>query len=410
MEAHLPERTGYRLEPRSGTGDRQYSPLWQTQAKRSMWPRTLLRCFCVLAALLGPLAAFSSPQGDPSGVRLLNADEGLTLVNTAWKQRRQLRHKPDCSHLVHQIYELSGFPYPYASSFDLYDGIDNFQRVNTPHPGDLVVWRGHVGIVTDALEHTFYSSVRSGSRTESYDGPYWRAQGRPRFYRYVLLGSADLTATNASAPANNSKAQTKALIVPVHKEIAHAPPLGTDLPTKVGSPIASPNPASPLNRPLVLPSSIMVVAAANRPTDEEVGEAISEFNSAAGDLLRGWPPADPERIVLVYDQLSVESIELKRDRGWVRVEVDERLSIRGERFEGKGGREKLRWELRRTPQGWQLLAPANRAYVPRDVAVRVLAGQLAFLTQNEAASDDLDRSLHRQSVIVRALGFLFDPN
>jgi hypothetical protein len=59
---------------------------------------------------------------------------------------------------------------------------------------------------------------------------------------------------------------------------------------------------------------------------------------------------------------------------------------------------------------WLLLAPANRAYVPRDVAVRVLAGQLAFLTQNEAATDDLDRSLQQQSVIVSALGFLFDPN
>jgi len=375
-----------------------------------MWPRTLLRCLFVLAALLGPLAAFSSPQDDPSGVRLLNADEGLTLVSTAWEQREQVRRKPDCSHLVHQIYELSGFPYPYASSFDLYDGIDNFRRVSTLHPGDLVVWRGHVGIVTDAVEHTFYSSVRSGLRTEYYDGPYWRAQGRPRFYRYVLPGSADLTATNGSAPANNSKAQTRALMVPVHKENADAPPLGTASPTKVESPTTSPSPTSPLNRPFVLPSSIMVVAAANRPTDEEVGEAISEFNSAAGNLLRGWPPADPQRIVLVYDQLSVERIELKRDRGWAHVEVEGRLSISGERLEGKRRREKLRWELRRTPQGWQLLAPANRAYVPRDVAVRFLANQFALLTQNEAASDDLDRSLHQQSVIVRALGFLFNSN
>ena len=375
-----------------------------------MWPRTSLRYLCLLAALLGPLAAFSWPQDDPSRVRLLSAHEGLTLVSTAWEQREQLRHKPDCSHLVHQIYELSGFPYPYASSFDLYEGTDNFRRVSTPRPGDLVVWRGHVGIVIDAVQHTFYSSVRSGLRTEYYDGPYWRAQGRPRFYRYVLLGSADLTATNASAPTSNSKAQTKTLRVPVHKGIADTPPLTAILPTRVESPATSRRPTSPLNHPSVLPSSIMVVAAANRPTDEEVGEAISEYNSAAGNLLRGWPTALPEHTVLVYDQLSVERIELKRDRGWVGVEVDGRISIGGKGFEGDRRREKLRWELRRTPQGWQLLAPANRAYVPRDVAVRALAGHLAFLTQNEATSDHLDRSLHQQSVIVRALGFLFDPN
>jgi len=154
----------------------------------------------------------------------------------------------------------------------------------------------------------------------------------------------------------------------------------------------------------------MVVTAANRPTDKEVGEAISEFNSAAGNLLRGWPSTDPKRIILVYDQLNVERIELKGDRGWASAEVEGRLSIGGNGFEGSRHVEKLRWELRRTHQGWLLLAPANRAYVPRDVAVRVLAGQLAFLTQNETASDDLDRSKHQQSVIVSALDFLFDPN
>jgi len=375
-----------------------------------MWSRTLLRYLCVLAALLGPLAAFSWPQDDSSGLRLLNPGEGATLVNNAWEQRDEVRSKPDCSHLVHQIYESSGFPYPYASSFDLYDGVDNFRRVSTPHPGDLVVWRGHVGIAIDAVKHTFYSSVRSGLRTEYYDGPYWRAQGRPRFYRYILRGSGNLAATNASAAANNSRTQTKALLAPVHREIADTPSLGTSLPAKVESPTTTPSLPSPSNRPFALPSSIMVVAAENRPTNEEAAEAISEFNSAAGNLLRGWPAADPERIVLVYDQLRVKRIELKRDRGWVNVEVNGRLSIGGKGLEGKRRHEKLRWELDRTPQGWQLLPPAARAYVPSDVAVRVLAGQLAFLTQNEAASDDLKLALNQQSMIVRALGFLFDPN
>src|SRR5215470_3453369 len=170
--------------------------LWQTRARESMWRQTL-RGLCLLAAFIGPLAAFSSPRNDLSGARLLTSDEGLILVNTAWEQREQARRKLDCSHFVHQVYELSGFRYPYASSFDLYDGIDNFRRVFTPRPGDLVAWRGHVGIVINAVEHTFYSSVRSGLRTEYYDGPYWRTLGRPRFYRYVLIDSAGLTATNA---------------------------------------------------------------------------------------------------------------------------------------------------------------------------------------------------------------------
>ena len=79
-------------------------------------------------------------------------------------------------------------------------------------------------------------------------------------------------------------------------------------------------------------------------------------------------------------------------------------------IEGQRRSEQLNWELHRTPQGWQLLAPANRVYVPRDVAARILAGQLALLTQNVAATNDLDLSLHQESLIVSALGFLFDAN
>jgi hypothetical protein len=372
--------------------------------------RFLPRCLCVLTGLLGLLATISSAQDGPSEMRLLSADEGRILVNTASEQRGKAGRKPDCSHLVHQIYELAGFPYPYASSYDIYDGIDNFRRVFTPRSGDLVVWRGHVGIVINAVEHTFYSSVSSGFRTEYYDGPFWRAQGRPRFYRYVLPGHVELTATNATAPILNSAAQSKTLMVPVHKEIADAPPLGTDSRAKVESPAPSPSPTTPLNRPTALPSSIMVGAAANMPTDEEVGDAIAEFNSAAGNLLHDWPTEDSKRTILVYDKLHVDRIELKRDRGWVSAEVEERLSIGGKAFEGKRRVEKLRWELRRTPQGWRLQVPANRAYVPRDVAVRVLAGQLATLTENEAASDDLNRSFQHQTAIVRALGSLFDLN
>jgi len=185
--------------------------------------RTLVRNTCVLAALVGPLAGFSLAQDVGSKVRLMNVHQGVKLVNTAREQKAQVKDKPDCSHLVHQIYELSGFAYPYASSFDLYDGIDKFRQVSTPRSGDLVVWRGHVGIVINAVEHTFYSSVSSGFRTEYHDAPYWRAQGRPRFYRYVLPSPPELTATHASAPVINSAAQSKTVIVPVHKEIADAP-------------------------------------------------------------------------------------------------------------------------------------------------------------------------------------------
>jgi cell wall-associated NlpC family hydrolase len=77
----------------------------------------------------------------------------------------------DCSHLVHDVYEQAGFPYAYVSSRDLYIGNTNFTRVRVPQAGDLVVWRGHVGIVIDPKQHSFFSLVRSGPDTQFYDSP-----------------------------------------------------------------------------------------------------------------------------------------------------------------------------------------------------------------------------------------------
>ncbi len=95
------------------------------------------------------------------------------------------RSKRDCSHLVHAIYTRAGFPYRYARSSDFYAGRDEFQRVIHPQPGDLVVWRGHAGIVVNPTQHIFYSAMRSGPGIDIYDAPYWKRRGHVRFYRYI---------------------------------------------------------------------------------------------------------------------------------------------------------------------------------------------------------------------------------
>jgi hypothetical protein len=372
--------------------------------------RTWRRCLLWSAVLLALLPARSTAQENGVAPRLLNAAEGLAVVSAAREHRAQVRRKPDCSHLVHQIYDLAGFSYPYASSFDLYEGVGSFRRVATPHPGDLVVWRGHVGIIIDPAQHSFYSSVRSGSRAEYYDGAYWLARGRPRFYRYILGGAGTLLAADSSPPARVSEARPQNVTAPTARESTDASTPVTPSPAGAEPAAASATLTPTADHPLEVPSSILVAAAGDQPTEDEIGESISELNSAAGNVLRNEAPVKPARTVLIYDQLSVERLEIKRDRGWAQIQIEGRLLVSSEKFERKHGHEKLRWELRRTAQGWQLLAPPNRAYVPRDVAVRVLAAQLALLTQNNTASDDPDPSFRQQSMVVRALGLLFDPN
>jgi hypothetical protein len=121
---------------------------------------------------------------DPAN-RDLSLDDRLSIMAAALDARGRLRSERDCSHLVHAIYEEAGFPYGYAPSSVIYAGTEGFVRVKQPQPGDLVVWKGHVGIVIKPSQHIFFSYKRSGPGTDDYEASYWKSRGRPRFYRYV---------------------------------------------------------------------------------------------------------------------------------------------------------------------------------------------------------------------------------
>ena len=126
---------------------------------------------------------------------LITLKEGKAILEAAWQHSSEVDYKPDCSHLVHEIYSLAGLDYKYVPSHDLYQGSAPFVRVSKPQPGDLIVWMGHVGIVVSAKEHSFYSSLRNGLLTDNYLTQYWRGRGRPRFYRYRLDHPALIAAT-----------------------------------------------------------------------------------------------------------------------------------------------------------------------------------------------------------------------
>src|SRR6266849_3897054 len=176
--------------------------------------RTVARTFALAACLAGAYLAAGSlaqaqapsvPPGSRSNSRLLTAEEGRAIVDAARDQDQPARRARDCSHLVHQTYLNAGFEYPYASSFELYAGNENFKRVRNPQPGDLIVWPGHAGIVLEPLEHSFYSLVSTGLETQDYEGPYWRSRGRPRFYRYIVENTGILTTAKAPASSRSSR-------------------------------------------------------------------------------------------------------------------------------------------------------------------------------------------------------------
>ena len=113
------------------------------------------------------------------------ADQVAPETSQSQVAPRLLHSKLDCSHLVHSIYESVGLHYHYTTSRVLYRGTEQFQRVMTPNAGDLIAWRGHVGIVVDPSRHMFLSALHTGVKVSSYMSGYWKNRGLARFLRYT---------------------------------------------------------------------------------------------------------------------------------------------------------------------------------------------------------------------------------
>lgn len=353
-----------------------------------------------------------APQETVTPVRLISAEEGRQIATVALRQDEPVRDSRDCSHLVHQIYSVAGYEYPYASSFDLYAGHGNFRRVRHAQAGDLITWPGHVGIVLDPKQHSFYSLVRSGLQAEDYLGPYWRSRGTPRFYRYILdSGSGVITAkTTRPLPpgGGNSPRRSGAAATEVRAEAEKMnPQQSTEEAAMRSKVVAAPQPAS-LRVAEPIPVEILITPEQRRPTAAEALDGISELSNAAANYLRSAQPLNVKTPIVIVDELHVERVETKRDKGWAQLQVDSHVRITPEGADFKRKRENVRWELRRDASGWVAVGPTERAYVGRDAAVRALAAQLAEMAQSEAAAQHDDTVLGQEARIANLLSALLE--
>ena len=154
--------------------------------------------------------------------------------------------------------------------------------------------------------------------------------------------------------------------------------------------------SSPSETSLRAPSGILVIAAKDKPTVDQVAEAISELHQSfsadlnADALLRSRSP------VIFFNRFQVNRVECKGKRGWAYIVIDSEASLAGGTLEKAVRHEEQHWEMRKGKSGWTVVVPAGDIYVPRAAAVRIFAQQLARLTDgNEslaAASMDSQES------------------
>ena len=372
----------------------------------------VLAVFAALASY--PLRAAVSQEGRRESYRLITRDEGLAIVDAISDHHRSLRGKhtkPDCSHLVNDIYDLAGFPYPYAKSADLYRGHASFVRVSSLQPGDLVVWPGHVGLVLDPRQHSFYSSLRSGLETEDYTSAYWRRRGTPRFYRYRAANDPTILTARQVAPRNDLDSNFRTQLV--SQSIADKPR------TNVTSrDFLEPLPASDDHSPnshvsdtdeiaRTAPSKTVINIGNKKPTTAQVKEAISKTYQSVSQDLNVDSLLHSKSPVAIFTQLRVERLEFKGKHGWADVSIDTEALLTSGKLDKLARHDEQRWEMQHAKSGWTITAPTQNIYVPRAFAVRIFAQQLAQLT-DQSITDVTVSAASEESQLASLLNTLLN--
>jgi hypothetical protein len=359
-------------------------------------------CLATASAALGQNLRPTSAEAP--GPRPLARAEGRKILATIPTVTVDVESESetDCSHLVHDVYERAGFLYDYVSSHDLYIGSTNFTRVRVPQAGDLVVWRGHVGIVIDPQEHSFFSFVRSGPDTQFYDSPYWRSRGIARFFRYVtekpLYAGRTLEAPghpDHKPPPGDSRSSEN-----------HPPSeLSKLAPARASHPVPTVDASSPTT--IETPREIVLQVAGKNPSPEEVLAAFVEMNQDSGESLRTRSLNSPRKSIIVYRELRVSAVQIKGKRGSALVRI-ESLGTLADTQTGSP----LRWreqslEFEKTKRGWVVNPIKDATYVKREVALQALSARLADLAKNMDATPAQERE---QRQIIRLLNLLVTDN
>ncbi len=353
----------------------------------SMTRRSIFVAMCLVTAAAALGQNIRPTSREASGLRPVALAEGREILAAILSVTAdvQSESETDCSHLVHDVYARAGFAYDYVGSRELYIGSANFTRVRVPQAGDLVVWRGHVGIIIDPKAHTFFSFVRSGPDTQFYDSPYWRSRGIARFFRYVTAKPLHAGRTLQAAgdpddrpPQGDSRNSEN----PPPSELSKAAPAR-----------ASHAVSTVDARPTAVEASreIAFQVTGKNPSAEEVAAAFVEMNEDSGEALRTRSLSSPGESIIIYRELRVSAVQTKGKRGTALVRI-ESLGSLGDTQTGS----QLRWReqslgFEKTKRGWVVRPIKNTAYVRREVALQVLSARLANLAKNMDTTPQQER-------------------
>jgi len=369
-------------------------------------------------AVAASRAQSQSPTGvDYSDTVLVSPEQGQAVADFALQSGRRVRPKPDCSHLVHLLYARAGLIYPYEDSRVLYRGVDDFERVKTPQPGDLAVWLGHVGIVLSPENKTFLSSVRSGIITESWSAPHWARRGRPHFFRYRMGPSANLellAAIMSDSPAvrnsavRNEDIQTARIQIPASRNEASRNDNFED-PDAPSEDSRAPRAQRDDDRrdaaaDVIADGSTAFVAVIHQrktPGKQQIAAAILESGNARAQELTAGRTLDLDHPVSVFDRVEVTRIKMRHESGSVTIRLSETMSQEGgKNLAARMMEREFSMSLRRDGI-WIISDPRRRTYLPQAQALAVFEYQAETFLRRAPNSSGT-------RAVVKALDHLYD--
>jgi hypothetical protein len=136
-----------------------------------------------------------------------------------------------------------------------------------------------------------------------------------------------------------------------------------------------------------------------------VSAAFLQACNASGEQLRGHDLLRSTQSLVVFDHFHVKRVHVTGNQGWVEVEIKQLVSL-GEQAKTHKRTERQRWPIvRRDSKSWELTPSSKTIYLPPQIAERLLAHELAQLTED--SSNPASRAQDK-ATLARVLQTLLD--
>jgi hypothetical protein len=149
-----------------------------------------------------------------------------------------------------------------------------------------------------------------------------------------------------------------------------------------------------------VPATVMF----SHPKTDLIKAALSEHFQAPAESSSSKPQLEVSQSVAAFDRFDVQKVHVKGDIGWAQIHFHGLVGLSGPDTRSAKPRDTQRFMMRRAgSDGWEMILPSDAAYWPRDVAVKMLAHQLALLADSESA-----RKTEQKLLLARWLNTLLE--